>query len=427
MKNLGKNERGSITIFVVAAMLFMIIICFTSYTNLFNKMKRQKNDVDNIQKEYGGTDSEKIEQNMEEKYQSIIDKLPEWTQVEEGITNGKVTLKIGDYVNYDHMAGIDMTDTSKTNYTSELTKNGHGDQTFDIEEYSATDGWRVLGIEKGHLLLISSDIIGPNSGGLIDETNGNKFYLAAKAGYENGVKELDAISSKYGQGTFAESARSVRIKDINKITGYNPECIGVKNPTDEQIKIGTKYGNGELWEYGNKVTYFWQGADKPPYYNATNGIASGDLSNMHSSGFYWFNKMNEWKYVEISSTATAENKEKITTLESNYYTYYPETLTNNTSSEEKGISKESNEYNMLFKSSDSQYYWIGSQYVYTHSKYAYFGLRAVGDRNIGNYPLYNSTGNDSGYEKAYGIRPVVSLKSDLQYTSNGNNKWIISQ
>lgn len=73
MKNLGKNERGSITIFVVAAMLFMIIICFTSYTNLFNKMKRQKNDVDNIQKEYGGTDSDKIEQNMEEKYQSIID------------------------------------------------------------------------------------------------------------------------------------------------------------------------------------------------------------------------------------------------------------------------------------------------------------------------------------------------------------------
>ena len=350
MKNLGKNERGSITIFVVAAMLFMIIICFTSYTNLFNKMKRQKNDVDNIQKEYGGTDSEKIEQNMEEKYQSIIDKLPEWTQVEEGITNGKVTLKIGDYVNYNHLEGVDTTDTDKISYTSKLADNGYGKQVFNISSYSSeTGGWRVLGVEKGKLLLISGDIIGPDSGGYTDTTNGNKFYLKGQAGYKNGIKELEIISSKYWQGMFAESARSVTVNEINRITGYIPETGG--------------YGRGNLWEYGNNVTYSWQESDKGPYYSTTNGL-SGTINNLHSSGFYWLNsKNNEWEQSLKSSTATSEEKQKITILQTSYYDY-----------NKNSVSSEANK--MLFYG-NSKDYWLSSQYIKTGIAYTDFGIRIV--------------------------------------------------
>ena len=36
------------------------------------------------------------------------------------VTNGKVTMLVGDYVNYDETAGVDLTDITKTQYRSLL-------------------------------------------------------------------------------------------------------------------------------------------------------------------------------------------------------------------------------------------------------------------------------------------------------------------
>ena len=53
----------------------------------------------------------------------------------------------------------------------------------------------------------------------------NDFRLSGMDGYLHGVERLDEVCEKYGKGTGAKSARSLRVEDINKITGYVPEKV----------------------------------------------------------------------------------------------------------------------------------------------------------------------------------------------------------
>lgn len=292
-------------------------------------------------------------------------RVPEWEKIDSGITNGEVTLQIGDYVNYKHTEGVNLEDSEKTTYISEKENTGYSEsQIFNISSYSSeSQGWRVLGIENGKVLLISADIIEPDSGGYVDETTGKTYYyLVGNEGYQNGIKELDKISSIYGNGKYAEKARSVTIDDINKITGYNPECIGVKNPTKEEIAVGIKANTEKEYEYGNKTTCFWNGTEYP-YYTGTNGI-TGNLNSEHNV-FYWFNEsQNQWYKFLQSTTATTENMEEITVIENTYYRYYPETLIPNAYGDETiGIGKNTNEYDMLFQNTSSSKYFLADRQV----------------------------------------------------------------
>ena len=81
--------------------------------------------------------------------------------------------------------------------------------------------------------------------------------------------------------------------------------------------------------------------------------------------------------------------QEITTLESNYYNYYPNTLTTSSSGETAGISTDSAAYKMLFTNSStgayslnagsiSQFwYWLSLPYVYIYSDSIHFGFRRV--------------------------------------------------
>ena len=44
-----------------------------------------------------------------------------------------------------------------------------------------------------------------------------------------------------------EGARSITVEDINKVTGYNPNNVGVYDIN--QTGDGTKFGEGNLYEY----------------------------------------------------------------------------------------------------------------------------------------------------------------------------------
>ena len=101
----------------------------------------------------------------------------------------------------------------------------------NVEKYQGT--WKVLGVENGQILLMSSNPVN------------NDFKLKGKEGFLNLEDKLDAECTEYGVGTGAQSARSLRAEDINRISGYNPE-----NP--EKIE---KYGKGTVAEYGTKVTF----------------------------------------------------------------------------------------------------------------------------------------------------------------------------
>ena len=76
---------------------------------------------------------------------------------------------------------------------------------------------------------------------------------------------------------------------------------------------------------------------------------------------------------------------------------------------------------MLFantSSGSSSYYWLGSQCVYANVGYAYFGFRSVNNGYVHHYSLYYSNGNTNN--NTYGVRPAVSLKSDIKVDASGN-------
>lgn len=344
-----------------------------------------------------------------------------WTQDSEGkivSPDGKVKLQIGDYVNYNALAGVDTTDTNNTTIKSNGTDNGYGDQTFDLTKYTGDNKWRVLGVKDGKVELISADLV-PLS------DNSIYFYLKGRTGFQNAETELNKIAGLYGHGTHAVSARSVNVDDINKITGYNPNAEGIKNPTAEQIASGNKYGKNQLYEYGNKVTYSWDGTSDKPAYTSTNGT-HGSLTSSHNQSSYgnksyWFDlENNNWN----ESAFEPKREEEIIKSTSTYYYYYPETLTtSNDTMATTGIANNSPEREMLFNNTDSKYYWLASRCVCEGSNYASFGVRVVvsNDGRVDvNYLAYSY---GYGYYNYYGVRPVVSLASDIQLEPNGTNAW----
>ena len=88
-------------------------------------------------------------------------------------SNG-VTLKIGDYVDYDPTLGAKESDLK---YTSLADKSGaDSNQEFDAATYkNAGYGWRVLGVENGKVRLISEEFVGPGT-----YTYSNRTYYNLK-------------------------------------------------------------------------------------------------------------------------------------------------------------------------------------------------------------------------------------------------------
>ena len=106
---------------------------------------------------------------LKDTYEADLDKEDEiyaslpgesWEELEDGsITNGKVKVQIGDYVNYPNPTTVQVTGTgySQTGYTSYASRTGMStadgytadiDQTYTL---NSSTKWRVLGLsEDGH-------------------------------------------------------------------------------------------------------------------------------------------------------------------------------------------------------------------------------------------------------------------------------------
>lgn len=72
-KGILKNENGSITVFVLAIMLFMLIVVGTSYMSISNKRIAQKKEIEKIQKQYDDASMDEISS----KYQEVVMKPTE--------------------------------------------------------------------------------------------------------------------------------------------------------------------------------------------------------------------------------------------------------------------------------------------------------------------------------------------------------------
>ena len=331
--------------------------------------------------------------------------------------NGEVefgkTIEVGDYVDYDPTLEANASDLR---YTSTTDKTGaDSNQGFNVATYkNAGYGWRILGVSNGKIRLISEEFIGA---GEYTDSNRTYYTLQEQKGYINGIEELNKISSIFGHGKGAEGATSITVEDINEITGYNPETA--------------KYGKGSFYEYGNKVTYI-RGSGTALSVNATNGKKwSGTEST-----FNYYDKANKTFKALISGS---------TEITSTNYYYNPTTLNSNAEKPTHGVD-ESGVYNIVYQmlfgkytidnNSYSRYftgtgtaprYWLASDFVDTgYNCNVGWGLRYVGKGGV-NYGDFRSglyESNDNGSIISNGVRPVVSLKSDVSLEWNGK-EWKI--
>jgi len=263
-----------------------------------------------------------------------------------------------------------------------------------VEGY--TGGWKVLGAdEDGNLLIVSatnvntSYVLGYDSA--VHKTNEVRLKECQKD-WLYGVKELDNICSVYGKGTGAISARNITVEDVNKVTGYNPMTA----------VNGKPYCHGSSYQYGNTVTYSYNGTTQPVYSSA---VRSGILSATHDNGFYY---CNGEKSVCINNLLEGTNGKIFATLTSNYYDY--------TGSEY--LERTSAAYFMLFGDDDIKY-WLASPYIYTSPGSVSFGLLFVRRGMIAGDYLFLSSGNPS--MRMYDVRAVVTLSSDIPLADLINN------
>ncbi|MFQ7075029.1 MAG: hypothetical protein ACLRQZ_01380 [Clostridia bacterium] len=77
----------------------------------------------------------------------------------------------------------------------------------------------------------------------------------------------------------------------------------------------------------------------------------------------------------------------------------------------------------------NQSFWLTSDYAYAGDCFVSWGLRIVNNGSVSGSTLYYSNGyeGESGYDSgSYGVRPVVSLKSDVSLEWNETAKeWKI--
>ena len=93
------------------------------------------------------------------------------------------------------------------------------------------------------------------------------YYIHGARGYLNAENELNNICGIYGNGNGAQSARSVKIEDINKACGVTVDETGIK--PEERI-----YGT-----YGQTYSYTQQYATPEDYLSNTKSNFSKTSNN----------------------------------------------------------------------------------------------------------------------------------------------------
>ena len=296
----------------------------------------------------------------------------------------KISLDTGK-VEYEKYPGLKIGD--KVNYT--------------VRGY--TGEWRVLDIGENNVkLLATSNVETLRIDG--DDTTLGVWDETTKS-YKNAENKLDEVCEKYINETYATEAKSIKVEDIDKITGYN--------------KNGTAIG--EKCQYNDKVTFIIENEKVKYKVNSGNFIELG-------KGFATLKAPQaqekiQGEYIVINTSYSykgdgfvEEGKPFVTKL-------------NDTSS---------NTYKMLFGDND-QDYWLASSFVSVHindsvdnyMNWCTFGLKTVNQGYVSDMQgvLWFASNENNGYSCESGVRPVITLKSDIKLTQTSENsgEWNISK
>ena len=353
----------------------------------------------------------------------VYDNTQEAKEAPVGVTNGKIILNIGDYINYNPTSsatyksevGITQTKTYTTNgpdwsgetqnfpgckasdYQASLDApensdkknygNGYGVQYYSAGQASSVK-WQVIGAdeETGELLIFANNKV-------------SDLRIQGITGYLHGVDELNNACNVYGQGKGATGGRSLTFDDTNKLLG--------RDNTKTNEKWTFKWTTDSLT---NKGPYVTSSTGRKDYLYFSHLIKDTNIGVFN----YYDAATKKWvTNTKDLSEGNITNDEEITTLTRDFSGYGSLDSKYTTT---KG-------YNVLFQANGSNVgsgtqYWLGSSYRYVNDEgalvsYANWGLYYVNSpSHVYGYQTYYSFG-DVDYP-SYGVRPVVSLKSDIQ-------------
>lgn len=287
LKKFLKNENGSITLFVLLAILFFLIVIFSIFMVSGNKKQAQTSEIDKIKKEY--------EQSIDN-----IDQIYDET-LTENLSN---LLKVGDYVNYAY-------DTVTNGYSLPAIESGSNtDQTI-----MQTTGlkWRILSInEDGTVDLIS------------ETPTKQQVSFRGALGYNNGVLLMNNIcAEQYSNKKLGITARNINLEDIES------------QMNEAGIAARERYMNSESeTQYGSTKTYGNGYNQYPNLYEQQNGSGI-DTTTTKTDGI----SENDNGYTSPTTETSSIASKGLTVTQTYYYFSNPRTYFDN-----------SNVYDMLFES-----------------------------------------------------------------------------
>lgn len=301
-------------------------------------------------------------------------------------------------VNYQLPDGVSIAD--EVNYTAPASQ-------------SYTGKWRVLGMDENGNIQLVSDFIDTVD---YNESGSTEYGADAYEAYNNIIDAINEKANAYADGTYATSGRSIKLADINKITGYNPRKVGGTS--------GQVFDEGAAREYGNSVTYKLTNSGLS--LTGTNGVSNTVASVT--------------QFIPLGSTDSLAVGETYT-AKSTYYSYYPTTLTatrDDTAS--VGVAMNSKEWNMLFDipttiPTGERVYWIADKYVETGANSVNWGImwfdgapvNGSGSTNTKQYRITGTTlwtsngGKLDNYAQTPGIKVVLTLNSNCKLVASSTD------
>ena len=258
----------------------------------------------------------------------------------------------------------------------------------DNKEY---DEWYVLGAENGNLLITTNENVGSIA-------LANADFAESQNNYINGSQKLKEIASKFCDNKLASNSRSIKIEDINRVTGYMP---------DEK-----KYAKDDIKIWKNEVKYTLKNGNI--YYDSAYPQSN---TEGYVEGLGYLSDNTEFSYC-LNNEKINLNENDSETLIHTFYEYYPDKLTikndNSTS-----INRSSNAYNLLFANTETgKFYWLDSQYVSTDKGSCNFGFRIIGKGYVNGTNVF-LTNKGTTNNASRGVRAVVTLKDSVKISENG--------
>ncbi len=382
MRKIDYKEKGITLVALVITIIILLILAGVALTTALGQnglFERAKVAGENYKSAEADESKKLVEVDKE------IDKMVDGEDSQDSpVSNIPEEMQVGDVVNY--------TPDTTTTYNLTSDKSGYDtEQTVDQETYT----WKVLNINND-----SVDIMG------VPTSSMPTVYFRGSTGYNNGVYCLDELcKTLYSNNKLRAEARSIDLQDIEakmNTTGKN-----ARGTWSNAVKYGETKVYSSNQYYPNLAMY--------------ENILGIDNDIVNTSGIGESNDGTKLEEITIplleSNTSTFSSSKSMAkkkmTVKQNYYEL----------ESPSECFDDSKFYDVIFGTGTE--YWLASRSSLCDNSDAAFGLRCVKDSQLTGYDLFFSY-NLPNTNTSYHVAPIVSLDSNVKYTSAGDGKWNIS-